>query len=106
MHHVCADLAGRYETTVVWSGSAPRLPLIETNPLRRGGPLCPTVCIGMVLPFVDVYAVLAGWMHRVCADLAGCYENPVLLLASAPLVCRVMRLCGATIRDGHDWVVW
>ena len=20
---------------------------------------------------------LAGWMHRVCADLAGCYENPV-----------------------------
>ena len=27
--------------------------------------------------FVDAYAALAGWMHRVCADLAGCYENPV-----------------------------
>mgnify|MGYP006205916233 CR=1 FL=1 len=26
---------------------------------------------------IDVYAALAGWMHRVCADLAGCYENPV-----------------------------
>jgi hypothetical protein len=21
---------------------------------------------------VDVHAALAGWMHRVCADLAGC----------------------------------
>ena len=30
-----------------------------------------------VLPFVDVKAALAGWMRRVCADLTGCYENPV-----------------------------
>jgi len=29
---------------------------------------------------VDVHAALAGWMHRVFADLAGCYENPVLCL--------------------------
>ncbi len=34
--------------------------------------------IVVVLLFVDVYYALAGWMHRVCADLAGCYENPVL----------------------------
>ena len=26
-------------------------------------------------PITDVYAPLAGWMHRVCADLAGCYAN-------------------------------
>ncbi len=26
---------------------------------------------------LDVDAALAGWMHRVRADLAGCYENPV-----------------------------
>ena len=31
----------------------------------------------MVLPIVDACAALAGWMHRVCADLAGGYENPV-----------------------------
>ena len=57
------------------------MPLIETNPLRRGGPLCPPARIDTVLPFVDVdvdvdvYTALAGWMHRVCADLAGCYET-------------------------------
>ena len=46
--------------------------------LRRGGPLCPPARIGMkmgfivmVLSFIDVYTSLAGWMHRVCADLAG-----------------------------------
>ena len=27
---------------------------------------------------VDANAALAGWMHRVCADLAGCYEHSVL----------------------------
>ena len=41
MHRVCADLAGRYDTSVVCSGSSFVLPLIETNPLRRGWPLCP-----------------------------------------------------------------
>ncbi|MFN7830232.1 MAG: hypothetical protein ACK5NX_03445 [Armatimonadota bacterium] len=30
-----------------------------------------------VLPFVDVYTPLAGWMHRMCADVAGWDENPV-----------------------------
>ena len=24
---------------------------------------------------VDVNDALAGWMYRVCAELAGCYEN-------------------------------
>ena len=60
-------------------GSALVMPLIETNPPRRGGPLCPPARIDTVLPLadVDVNATLAGWMHRVCADLAGCYEIPV-----------------------------
>ena len=55
----------------------PMLLCIETNPLRRGGPLRPPVRIDTVLPSVDAYAALAGWMHRVCAELAGCHENPV-----------------------------
>ena len=46
------------------------------NPLRRGGPPCPPVRVGTKMGFVDAYAALAGWMHRVCADLAGCYEIP------------------------------
>ncbi len=54
------------------------MPLIETNPLRKGGPLCLPERIDTVLLFVDVdvdaNAALDGWMHRVCADLAGCYE--------------------------------
>jgi hypothetical protein len=44
VHRVSADAAGRYKTTVVWTGSACMLPLIETNPPRRGGPLCPPAC--------------------------------------------------------------
>ena len=31
-------------------------------------------CIFLI---ADANAALAGWMHYVCADLAGCYENPV-----------------------------
>ncbi len=62
--------------------AAPLMPLIESNPLRRGGPLCPPACIGLgfplFLPIVDANAALAGWMYRVCADLAGCYETSVL----------------------------
>jgi len=27
---------------------------------------------------VDAFAALAGWMHRVRADLAGCYETTIL----------------------------
>ena len=61
--------------------TAQLMPLIETNPPRRGGPLCPPARNGLGLPFalpiVDVNAVLVRWMHRVCADLAGCYENSV-----------------------------
>ena len=64
------------------------MPLIETNPPRRGGPLCPPERIDTVLLFVDVdvdvdvdaNAALGGWMHCVCADLAGCYKTTVLLL--------------------------
>ena len=39
------------------------------------GPPCPPARVGTEMGFVDAYAALAGWMHRVCADLAGCYEN-------------------------------
>ena len=38
---------------------------------------CPVYRYGFVDVDVDVHAALAGWMHRVCSDLAGCYENPV-----------------------------
>ena len=34
----------------------------------------------VVLPIVDVHVALAGWLHRVCADLAGCYEIPIWCL--------------------------
>jgi hypothetical protein len=51
------------------------MPLIETNPPRRGGPRCPPASIDTVLPSLDAYAALAGWMHRVRAELAGCYET-------------------------------
>ena len=30
-----------------------------------------------VLTLIDVNNALARWMHRVCADLAGCYDNPI-----------------------------
>ena len=42
--------------------------------------------------FADVNAALAGWMHRVCADLAGCYGNSVW--------CSV-RLCLFVALRGH-----
>jgi hypothetical protein len=48
-----------------------------TNPPRRGGPLCPPVRFGMEMGFIDVNPPLAGWMHRMCADLAGWDENSV-----------------------------
>ncbi len=51
------------------------MPLIETKPPRRGGPPCPPARIDTVLPFLDAYAALAGWMDRVRADLAECNEN-------------------------------
>ena len=67
--------------------TAPLMPLMETNPLRRGRPLCPPegfdfalALSRVVLSFIDVNAPLAGWMHRPCADLAGCYGNPVWCL--------------------------
>jgi hypothetical protein len=31
----------------------------------------------MEMGFVDAYAALAGWMHPVCADLAGWDKNSV-----------------------------
>ncbi len=37
----------------------------------------PSRVFDSVLPLVDAYPPLAGWMHRVCADLAGWDENPV-----------------------------
>ena len=58
--------------------TASLMPLIETNPPRRGRPLRRPARVGTKMGFVDAYAALAGWMHRVCADLAGCYETSVL----------------------------
>ena len=56
--------------------TAPLMPLIETNP--------PPARIGMKmgfivmdLLFIDVDSALAGWMHRVCADLAGWDETSI-----------------------------
>ena len=57
--------------------TAPLMSLIETNPPRRGGPLCPPACIDALLAIIDVYTALARWMHRVCADLAGWDETSV-----------------------------
>ena len=42
--------------------------------------------------FVDAYAALAAWMHRVCADLAGCYEIPI---------CCLVRLGWSVALPGH-----
>jgi hypothetical protein len=63
-------------------GSALVMPLIGTNPPRRGGPPRPPARIDtvllmlmlmlMLMSIADVHAALAWWMHRVCADLAGC----------------------------------
>ena len=55
-----------------------RLTYHPTNPPRRGGPLCPPARIGMEMGFIDVNPPLAGWMHRMCADLAGRYEISAL----------------------------
>ena len=95
-------------------GSALVIPLIETNPLRRGGPLCPPARIDMVLLFVDVdahaHAALAGWMHRVCADLAGCYEIPVWSLVRlrwfVALPGHVGRPSPMVTTDGFLTVCW
>ena len=57
--------------------TVPLMPLMETNPPRRGGPLCPPARIDTAWLNIDVYPPLAGWMHRVCADLAGWDENSV-----------------------------
>ena len=45
MHPVRPHTAGRYEMTVVCSVFV--MPVIETNPLRRGGPLRPPARIGL-----------------------------------------------------------
>jgi len=58
----------------------------ETNPLRRGGPLCPPAQENVTVVFCD-YACFAGnalplarWMHPVRADAAGRYETLFLML--------------------------
>ena len=38
--------------------TAPLMPLIETNPLRRGGPLCPPAPNALVLPCVFVGSLM------------------------------------------------
>ena len=37
----------------------------------------PSRAFGVEMGFIDVIPPLAGWMHHVCADLAGWYENSV-----------------------------
>jgi hypothetical protein len=67
MHRVCADLAG-------WDEKSDFVSAVTnppTTPPRRGGPPRPPARIDAALLNIDVYAALAGWMHRVCADLAG-----------------------------------
>ena len=39
--------------------------------------ICPPARFDTVLTLIDVNNALDGWMHRVCADLAGCHENSV-----------------------------
>ena len=96
-------------------GSASVMPLIETNPPRRGGPPRPPARIDtvllMLMSIADVHAALAGWMHRVCADLAGCWETSVLCLVrlgsavtlagyvGRPYPMVTMGLCGI------DWLI-
>ena len=67
MHRVCADLAGWDEKSDFVSAVTNH----PTNPPRRGGPPRPPARIDAALLNIDVYAALAGLMHRVCADLAG-----------------------------------
>jgi phosphatidylethanolamine-binding protein (PEBP) family uncharacterized protein len=67
MHRVCADLAGWDEKSDFESAVTNH----PTNPPRRGGPPRPPARIDAALLNIDVYVALAGWMHRVCADLAG-----------------------------------
>ena len=62
-----------YETT-----HSVDLPL--NKPLRRGGPWCPPASFDTDWSLLMSMFTLAGWMHRVCADLAGCYEIPVWCL--------------------------
>jgi hypothetical protein len=58
------------------------LPIMENaGQLRLPGGwmdhICPPARFDTLLLFIDVNNALAGWMHRMCADLAGCYENSV-----------------------------
>ena len=68
---VVVDGWKEYETT-----HSVDLPL--NKPLRRGGPWCPPAPFDTDWSLLMSMFTLAGWMHRVCADLAGCYETSVL----------------------------
>ena len=48
----------------------------------------------MLMSIADVHAALAGWLHRVCADLAGCWETSVLCLVRLRLFVAL---------PGHVW---
>ena len=79
---------------------------IETNSLRRGGPLCPPAQENITVGFcgdvcLAVNALpLARWMHPVRAEVAGYYAKFCLVLGSARLGGIVCWLSGSTIRDG------
>ena len=74
------------------------------------GPPRPPARVGTKMGFVDAYAALAGWMHRVCADLAGCYEIPVCCLVrlgwSVALPGHVGRPSPMVTTDGFLTVCW
>ena len=74
---VTAALAGRFKNPVSKFAVTYHRTNLCVGADRRVRPRVsmPIGFIVVVLLFIDAYAALAGWMHRVCADLAGCYEN-------------------------------
>ena len=61
--------------------TAPMRPFIETNPLRRGGPLCLPAQENITVGFCGDACLagngysLARWMHPVRAEVAGRYDS-------------------------------
>ena len=88
--------------------TAPMRPFIETNPLRRGGPLCPPAHESLTVGSCgDVCLAvnglpLARWMHPVRAEVAGCYAKYRCLIGLARLGGNASWSCGATIPDGSS----
>ena len=84
----------------------------ETNPPRRGGPLCPPAQENVTVGFCDDDCLagtglpLARWMHPVRAEVAGCYAKSRCPIGSAGLGGNARGKCGATIPDGSSYGMW